>query len=378
MSKRFFLSSLAVIIFIGADVAWCLDVPIVDSETLEFEREDLGLTAQAATPAPEATPAVEEPQTTQTQTAPVETAPAADTILMEHARLKEQYDLLMQERDTLLKEKDSLRGQKNELLQIKELYKQALGDLEIAKQENTLLRYANSESTQKDSALTTRVAQLEEENARLALEAKDALALTQKSGQMDKISYLQEQLAFSQKTKADLVEVMKTLEAQLKELQEKEGNFKVALAQRDDAITRLKMQYGGLEQEAKELVTENNSLKTKVEKIPQEFAGLAHENKKLKKQTADMHYNLGVFYTQQKEFKRAGMEFLKAIELRPDDASAHYNLGYIFAEHLMDESKAVEHFKEYLRISKGKDKDADKAKKYILIWETYDQKVNKE
>ncbi len=87
-----------------------------------------------------------------------------------------------------------------------------------------------------------------------------------------------------------------------------------------------------------------------------------------------MHYNLGVFYSQHKEYKRATLEFLKALELRPDDASAHYNLGYIYAEHLVNQPKAIEHFKEYLRITKGgKDRDADKAKKYILLWETYNR-----
>jgi tetratricopeptide (TPR) repeat protein len=88
-----------------------------------------------------------------------------------------------------------------------------------------------------------------------------------------------------------------------------------------------------------------------------------------------MHYNLGVFYSQNKEFDRATAEFEKAIEVNPDDASSYFNLGYIYAEHLQNRPKAVANFRQFLKLAKRDDKDADWAKRYILTWQTWEGKT---
>jgi len=87
-----------------------------------------------------------------------------------------------------------------------------------------------------------------------------------------------------------------------------------------------------------------------------------------------MHYNLGVFYTNQKDYSRAIAEFEKALELTPDDPYVRFNLGYIYAEYLVNRPKALEHFRQYLRYAKPDDKDADWVKKYILTWQAFDGK----
>jgi len=84
-----------------------------------------------------------------------------------------------------------------------------------------------------------------------------------------------------------------------------------------------------------------------------------------------MHYNLGVFYSKQKEYSRAVSEFEEAVKLRPDDAYSHFNLGYIYAEYLVNRPKAIEHFRHYLRLAKKDDKDLDWVKKYILTWQAW-------
>jgi tetratricopeptide (TPR) repeat protein len=87
-----------------------------------------------------------------------------------------------------------------------------------------------------------------------------------------------------------------------------------------------------------------------------------------------MHYNLGVFYTKNKEYPRAIAEFEKSIELNPEDPYAHFNLGYIYAEYLVDRPKAIVNFRKYLSLLKTDDKDADWVKKYILTWQTWEGK----
>lgn len=113
----------------------------------------------------------------------------------------------------------------------------------------------------------------------------------------------------------------------------------------------------------------NKTLEAKLEAMPAKYAEIARQNRTLIRRTSNMHYNMGVFYTKEKEYTRAVAEFEKAIELSPDDAYAHFNLGYIYAEYLVDRPKAIEHFRHYLRLAKKDDKDVDWAKKYIVTWD---------
>jgi tetratricopeptide (TPR) repeat protein len=92
---------------------------------------------------------------------------------------------------------------------------------------------------------------------------------------------------------------------------------------------------------------------------------------RLLKENAILHYNLGVFYTQKQEYDSALAEFQKVLELNPNDPATHYNLGVIYAEFLNNKPKAMMHFKRYLA-SSPKDKDAERAKKYLLTWEKWE------
>jgi len=62
------------------------------------------------------------------------------------------------------------------------------------------------------------------------------------------------------------------------------------------------------------------------------------------------------------------------IKLKPDDAESYYNLGVIFGEYLNDRKKAISYFKKYLSLSPD-DADAERVRKYILTWETYEQEI---
>jgi len=144
---------------------------------------------------------------------------------------------------------------------------------------------------------------------------------------------------------------------------------------REAEAERLRRQLGEVKERYAEARKSNAILEQRLRRAPKRAAELARENKILVKRTALMHYNLGVFYTQNKEFERAVKEFEKAVELNPQDAASFFNLGYIYAEHLENRPKAVEHFRQYLKLAQKNDKDADWAKRYILTWQTWEGKV---
>jgi tetratricopeptide (TPR) repeat protein len=107
--------------------------------------------------------------------------------------------------------------------------------------------------------------------------------------------------------------------------------------------------------------------------MPQNVTKIAKEHERLLKENADMHYNLGVLFSQNKQFERASVEFRKVIELRPDDADAHYNLGLIHAEHLPDREKALSHFRRYLALN-PRGKDSNWVQQYIASWQAWGAK----
>jgi tetratricopeptide (TPR) repeat protein len=69
-------------------------------------------------------------------------------------------------------------------------------------------------------------------------------------------------------------------------------------------------------------------------------------------------------------YEEAVKEYEKTLSLRPDDLYAHYNLGIIYSQYLIDEEKAVSHFKKYLKKAPT-DKDADMARRYIFTRDSY-------
>ncbi len=118
-------------------------------------------------------------------------------------------------------------------------------------------------------------------------------------------------------------------------------------------------------------VAENSTLRNQARTIPADVGRIVREHEQLIKENADMHYNLGVLFAQQKEYTRALSEFRKVVELRPNDADAYYNLGVIYAEHLPDREKAMAHFRRYLTLKPGA-KDSSWVKQYIASWRAWE------
>jgi chromosome segregation ATPase len=150
-----------------------------------------------------------------------------------------------------------------------------------------------------------------------------------------------------------------SLEAQVKSLRSEEGRSREDSQALRRELEMSRSKQGKLTARLSDAERKNKNLEKKLLDGPARFSELARQNKILIAQTASMHYNLGVFYSRQKEYQRAVSEFQKAVELKPNDAASHFNIGYIYAEHLVDRAQAVSAFQKYLEYADKKDKDVD-------------------
>ncbi len=233
----------------------------------------------------------------------------------------------------------------------------------------------------RDSALAE-AKKAQEQNVSLsdkisALEAERATMIKERDEQ--KKAY--EKMAFDYKIVPETLKENSKLRGENNSLQREIKNAQINVKRLEDQRLNDTAQMEIYRRQIKEFkkryeqaMAKNRALEKKIEQVPTKFAEVARENKVLIKETALMHYNLGVFYTKNKEYSRAIAEFEKALELNPDDPAAHYNLGFIYAEYLVNRPKAIKHFRKYLSIVKTEDKDVDWVKKYILTWQTWEGK----
>ena len=142
----------------------------------------------------------------------------------------------------------------------------------------------------------------------------------------------------------------------------------------EEKVRALDSEKENLTQRNKTLFHANKFLKEKVEVYPRKLAQVALLKDRLLKENGVLHYNLGVFHIQRQEYSEAIVEFDKVLELTPNDPATHYNLGIVYADYLNDRTKAIKHFKRYLLGTPKDDKDAERAKKYLLIWEKWEEK----
>ena len=64
---------------------------------------------------------------------------------------------------------------------------------------------------------------------------------------------------------------------------------------------------------------------------------------------------LGILNREAGDFERARQAYEKALAVNPDYAAAHLNLGLLYEDHLKRPTEALEHYREYYRITNGTD-----------------------
>ena len=70
----------------------------------------------------------------------------------------------------------------------------------------------------------------------------------------------------------------------------------------------------------------------------------------LSREAAVAHYNLGVLFMKQSQYKEAAQEFSRTLALNPNDALAHFNLALISDAYTDSPEDAIRHYEDYLRL----------------------------
>jgi tetratricopeptide (TPR) repeat protein len=302
---------------------------------------------------------------------------SADLLAQEN--IPQDYDKLREEYKNVLAEKENLLIQVRNLIE----YRAKIKDMETnylkLKEDNLKLKtQLDSIGGEKDLIII----QLKEQNANLTQQVAEFDAkMMEVYQERDDLKNSLEKFEIEYKILPETRKQIARLETEKREASRNYTNAQQELKRmheeqidKDAQIEIYRRQNRDFKKNLDDALAKNRELEKKAQELPPRFAELARENKVLIKETALMHYNLGVFYTKNKEYARAVAEFEKAIELNPDDPYAHYNVGYIYAEYLVDRPKAIENFRKFLGLVKTDDKDVDWVKKYILTWQTWEGK----
>ena len=173
---------------------------------------------------------------------------------------------------------------------------------------------------------------------------------------------------------AGLAQEPRSLEQRLVDGLEQEKNqirskLSEQIASLKDNGVKLESQIALLEKEKVELknswlatINENKSLENKLNEMLNSFSELIQQSAF---ENTLSHYNLGILYIEDKQYRKAIDEFGKCLEFTPDYSDAHFSLGYIYSEFLPDREKAIYHLEKFLTSASGNNENINRAKEYL-------------
>ena len=136
-----------------------------------------------------------------------------------------------------------------------------------------------------------------------------------------------------------------------------------------DDLEKLRKEVAVIAREGKDSIKQlEESFKKKQQsyetRILSSEAQLAKAKAKINSEADRYHYNLGVVYTQNKDFDSAVKEFKTALGYNPKNALAHYNLGIIYDDYFKDRENSKYHYRNYLELAPDSD-DAAAVKEWL-------------
>lgn len=93
-------------------------------------------------------------------------------------------------------------------------------------------------------------------------------------------------------------------------------------------------------------------------------AALAGLRDMLVRERRNSHYNMGYVYKVCRQYERAEQEFLKALEIDPEDPGIHFNLGVLYDDDLKNRVKARLHYEKFLELAPH-DPDAPAVREWL-------------
>ncbi|OIO39627.1 MAG: hypothetical protein COT00_01950 [Candidatus Omnitrophica bacterium CG07_land_8_20_14_0_80_50_8] len=296
--------------------------------------------------------------------------------------LKKKYDNLEADRNNILEQTKSLLAQKANVEELKR-------SLEDTQKANEIVSLQKDKLHQENERLRTEREMLAENFNRLK-ESFDGLVEKQKALLKESES-LKTQLQGKVENSVQFKKVdgeNKALKVNIKNLNDTIKILNNQLKKAEDRIKKINgrdVKFGqqleaarkSLRQvvaEKERLIKVNQDMNKAVAVAPDRFRNMAEENKKLLSETAEMHYNLGVFYTENKKYTIAVKEFQRALDFNPNNAKVHYNLGYLYSEEFDRHDEALAHFKRFLEIDPNS-KESNEVRSYMLVRQTYGDKI---
>ncbi len=288
--------------------------------------------------------------------------------------LRSKYDKLQKDYQALSVDRDNVLTQAKKLLSDKNKVRGLETELAKIKEENVSFRIKTGKLMRQNLNVNNKLMGFISAEREAVYERNQLAQELAKEKDSGVLRRMEKEKSGLKKENIELANNIKQSRAESGRLKEAVSKFKTGWQKSNEEIILLREKLNKFNKKYADAVKKNKVLEQKIIETPRKFVEIARQNKTLIRQTSNMHYNLGVFYMKGKEYSRAVAEFEKAVELTPDDEYSRFNLGYIYAEYLINRAKAIEHFRQFLRLAKSDDKDVDWVRKYILTWEAYDGK----
>lgn len=258
--------------------------------------------------------------------------------------LKKANKAFMQQKEVLLSENQKLKSEVTSILQnfdgLKESYQDLLTKQEAADKENASLR-----------DLLTKQVQATPEYQLLDRESKRLREENEKLGQVI--------TSMEAKLKLALDRIKKDQERELSMIRQ---------------IRNQKQMLDAIRSQNQALSKANQELNDLIAQTPGRIKEMAAQNQALLAETAEMHYNMAVFFTENKQTAQAEREYLRALDFDPNSLKVHYNLGYLYAENMENHDKAMLHLEKYLQLAPNS-KESEAIRSYIATRQTWNAGV---
>lgn len=297
----------------------------------------------------------------------------ARQLKIDHAELKKKYADLESDRNNVLDQTKKLLVERSKYTETEEAYDQLKKSDEILLKQKDKLHRENEKLRKERDSVVAYFEKMKEsyQQSQAANKGLETELGRVRRSLADKVENAPEYKAIAlkaQKVEAEngqlkaavkmLQDTLKKTNERLKKIAARENKMKKQILTSEKSLQKAK-------KDLQVMAKTNQGMNQAVQIAPQKFSKMAEENKRLVRETAEMHFNLGVFYTKNHNSVMAVKEFERALQIDPNSAKGHYNLAYLYAEELDKHDEAMAHFKRFLEIDPHA-REAETVRSYLL------------